>query len=375
MRFPDPGPAPARSRDFRSVLADVRASCVALYGRGVSAFHPVVVRPSMGFALVPRPAERSAPCDGRGVERWRRHRRLSGCCAAAAAPGLGDGSESDARQSSPRQGLGGLTRHGGRRIEDLCALSRQDARVFGLWTVTLPVEVATALDAVEDGATRWVDTIRRRFGEAHKRACDREGKRRGRRIESAWWFVVEPQKAGRPHLHFVFRSKAQRASKWLLGKGALDRLIKNSFRTVTGTAYPADYAGNVQALRKDPGSYLSKYLRKGDGLNGADVVLRGGWSINLVPRRWWGCSRAARAWVNEYTFTLPDRLVAQLSLRWRRLVGAGLLEASIWEPDQAGAPAVVVGSFGDPGHLRRLLSHLSSLADRSYPGGVVFGRT
>lgn len=359
------------------MLLELRDASRPFYGAGARTYHPVMVRPSLAWALVPRPRER----EDRDPDRPRRlpgprpaRSDVGRLCAALAADakreplGLVDGAESDASPQKPpeRRGLHGLTGRGARFLEDFCALVREDRYCYAMWTVTLPVEVARALDGIPDGLQRFGDVLRRRFGEALRRAAARESVRRRMAVPDHWAFVIEPQKAGRPHWHFVFRCKARRGTGWLLGKGQLDRLIRAAFLTATGTGYPATAAGNVQALRRDPGSYLSKYLRKGHGQSGAAAVMAGGWSLNLVPHQWWGCSRSAARFVAGHIWELPGLAVAWLSRQWPGLVAVGALDAALWQPETEGAPAIVCGRWRGIEHLQQMLDHLLGLAERRY---------
>lgn len=366
--------------DFRGQLLGLRDACREWHGLGVDTFHPVTVRPSLGFALVPkpRPREDADPEAGRPATGPRPRRsdvgRLCRLMAAGAAArrkaGLGssEGGESDASaQTHCRKGLQGLTRYGAGVVEDLCQLTRQDQFCYGFWTVTLPHEVAEALDQQQDGWQRFADTIRRRFAEALKRAAAAETVRRRFPVPAHWWFVAEPQKSGRPHLHFVFRCKARRGTGWLLGKGRLDRLIRNAFRAVTGDAYPVVAAGNVQAIRRSAGAYLSKYLRKGGQANGADAVLRNGWTLNLVPHQWWGCSRCALAFLRAHLWTLPAIAVNWLSREWPALAAAGAIDARMWQPEAEGAPSIVCGRWRSLDRLHGVLDHVLALAEDPYP--------
>lgn len=363
--------------DLRADLAEVRSSCVAFYGLGVDAFHPVMVRPSLGFSLVPKPRRRTETGETARDPEARRREAIARALAPirAADAGLVEGSDFDASagNSDIRHGMGGLSAAGALRMEDLCSLVRQDRGLYAIWTVTMPVEVALALDAIENGAQKLSDAIRRRFGEELRRSCRREAKRLRVPVPDHWWFVIEPQKAGRPHWHFVFRCKARRGRGWLLGKGRLDRLIASAFRTVTGVVIPVKSAGNVQALRRDPGRYLSKYLRKGQGCSGADAVLRNGWSLNLVPLRWWGCSRSALAFLREFTFPLPSLAVGWLSKQWPSLARVGALDARLWTPEADGAPTIVCGRWHGPQGLVDVVRHLFQLAERAYGSGRTYG--
>jgi hypothetical protein len=161
----------------------------------------------------------------------------------------------------------------------------------------------------------------------------------------------------------------------LLGKASLDRLIRNCLRAVTGEVYGCRSAGQVQALRSDPGRYLSKYLRKSETENAAAVVLCNGWSLNSVPRQWWGCSRSALRFLDRYRFELPSSFVGWLSLQWPKLAAMGRLEAQLWEPPAAGAPSMVVGSWLDHHHLVNVIKHIAGLSEIAYPLKLNFGAT
>ena len=197
--------------DLRACLDDLRQSLAPYAGLGAGAFHPVMIRPSLGFAMVPRPKDKRAQGDGARDDEARKRERIAAALAPvrAADAGLVEGSNLDASTGNelPRQGLRGLSAAGASKIEDLCSIVRQDRGLYGIWTVTLPPEAAEQLDRVTDGAKQFGDVIRRRFGEALTRACAAESKRAGVPVPAHWWFVVEPQKQGRPHWHFVFRCK------------------------------------------------------------------------------------------------------------------------------------------------------------------------
>jgi hypothetical protein len=329
--------------------------------------------------MVPRPKDKRAEGDGARDAEARKREAIAKALdpRSAAAPGLVEGSNSDAFVAKPsaRKGLRGLSAAGASKIEDLCSVVRQDRGLYGIWTVTLPPEAAEMLDQVDNGAQKFGDAIRRRFAEALGRACASEAARVRVPVPAHWWFVVEPQKAGRPHWHFVFRCKSRRGRGWLLGKGRLDRLIRAAIRTATGREVRTTAAGNVQALRSNPGRYLSKYLRKTATASAADCVLANGWSLNLVPFQWWGCSTSARELLNRYRFELPSYVVGWLSNQWPLLNAMGRIKARIWEPDAAGAPTIVVGSWLTVENLLAAVDHLVHLAERAYPSGRTYGVT
>lgn len=374
------------SPTFREQLEDLRASLSPYMGRGAGAFCPVILRPALSWAMVPRPQEKLRASEGRRTDADRRRERIamSRAGAWAPAPGLVEGSELDAfrpaagrSQSEPlrRNGMRGLTDNGGKKIEDFCALVRQDKGLYGIWTVTLPPEVCEELDAIPDGIRAFGSALRRRFSEALARACKREALVVRTPIPAEWAFVIEPQSSGRPHWHFVFRCKSRRGRSWLLGKGRLDRVIRNAMRTATGRDHRTTAAGNVQSLRSTPGRYLSSYLKKEASKNAAYLLIANGHTENLIPHQWWGMSRSALELVARYRFEIPSLLVGWLSRQWPGLAGIGLLNARVWTPENKGAPSMVVGSWRSVADARRTLEHLAQLQERGSPTGIVFGRT
>ena len=348
-------PVVARSGGIGPALLTLREDLAPLQGFGAGTYHPVRIRPSLRFTMVPAPQGRSDDADRptehlgevcrRSSERW--------ASAAMAAAGLVEAAKSDATGPEPlrRHGNRGLPAAGALLVEDFCALTRQSKNRFGLWTVTIPASAGACLEEISDGWSRFQDVIRRRFSEAHRRAALRETRRLGVEVPPHWVFVVEPQDNGRPHMHFVFRSKGASGRRWLLSRNRLDSIIRQALYAVTGRRFDCKAAGNVQTLRKDPGSYLGGYLKKGRMRPGSEVIYRAGYSQNMVPKSWWGRSDEARAWVLSHVSEVPRLLVSYLSLHWPRLMEAGHLQAKVIQLEGEFAPAVVVGRWRGLGGL------------------------
>lgn len=332
------------------------------YGNPSPAFHPVRVRPCLRWALVPKPRPRVRPEPPAEVEEIERlgetlDRRLS---AGLAGAGLVEGGKSDAIGRNPlrRHGGAGLPAAGGLAVEDFCSLTKRERSRFCMWTVTIGEDEGSELENVADGWAQLQDVIRRRFGEAHRRACAMESKRLGIEVPSHWAFVVEVQGNGRPHLHFVFRSKGCSGRRWLLSKGRLDQLIRQALFTVTGRRFRCQAAGNVQTLRSNPGAYLGGYLKKGRQRPGTEAILAAGYSFNMVPKQWWGRSREALAWTRTHTFEIPGRWSSWLSVHWPQLQQLGMVAAALVELPGDGAPSVVCGRFRGVAGLERCLAEL-----------------
>ena len=363
--------------DLRSQLKSVREAFHPFYGRGTDVFYPVLVKPTLSFCLAPcRQREREG---GSGLrdEAARKRERMAWALAGGGPPpaGLVEGPRSESTPPAPRPplGMGGLTRNGGDRIEQFCRVVRQDRGLYAMWTVTLPHEAAVALNGIERGFQRFVDRLRRSFSQALARACARE---RGRTpCLPHWCFVIEPQTSGRPHLHVVFRCRSRMGRPWLLSTGGLDRLIASALVHVTGEQFSMLAAGNVQALRKDPGRYLSGYLKKSKAENSACACLAAGWTINLIPRQWWGISTTARALVDDHTFPIPAALVGWLSKLWPWMNGSNVLRAKVWRPPGEGAPQVVVGSWPSVEAFVWCMEHLAQRMTGAIGSPLTYGYT
>jgi len=372
-----------QSADLCAQLDDVREALVPFMGRGVATWHPVKIRPSLRFAMVPAPRKRAEPGEtSDSLQAHRLHRKRWPVLAPPpGGPGFIEGADFDASpqdvpQPPPRLGLQGLTDYGAGRIEDLCALFNRENRCFAFWTVTLPPAAAAAMEMKGIPWSKFQDTIRRRFGEALRRAS-RSG--RSRRAAAGrippWLFVVEAQKNGRPHLHFVFRARWHSGAQWFLSRRRLDGLIANALAALLGHQVEVGSAGNVQRVKRGLGRYLSKYLGKAAGTSQVDLIFRGGYGLGMVPVRWWGCCDQCRLLLMRYTFPLPNILANLLSLRRAELQEGGWIRSRIYEPPGDGAPTVVVGEWRGGQSLREALKALADEATLRLGLPLVFGVT
>lgn len=354
-----------------SVIRDAERSLMPCLRGEVSLFHPVKVRPSLGFALVPAPRERVPVGESGAVGAYRRNRSmwLLGLRPKADGWARPEGSESDASQKvRPSRRCLGLTRQGAGAVEDLCSLLDESPHLCAFWTVTLPPEAVAAALAGRGSWALFQDRIRRRFGEALKRALSDPGtsRSRARQMPCQWGFVVERQRSGVPHLHFVYRARMHRGAAWVLRTGRLDSLIRNSLRAVFGVDCDVRAAGNVQAIKRGCGRYLSKYLRKtaknGGGHHQSDALPAG----PLDPVRWWGLSSGARATIRALTFALPAQIAGALARCLPEMERRGFLSWRRVHLSGAGAPSVVIGRWRGVEGLRFGLMMAAEFAEESW---------
>jgi len=352
-------------------LTSLRQSLYALQGRGADTWHPVKVRPSLSFAMVPKPRPRRPLSESEAVEAFRRHRKMwPPTCPPAAGMGLSSSRESDAppengQEKELRRGFLGLPRFGAGKIRDLGALHQHECSLFAFWTVTLPPDAAREMELRGVEWAEVQDRIRRRFSEAlSRRARSSAHRKAGRGRIPPWWFVVESQKSGRPHIHFCYKARWHRGSRWFLSCADLDRIIRNALEVAIGIDVDVRGAGNVQRVKIGLSNYLAKYMGKGCGGCQVALILEGGYGPGMVPHVWWGYSKEAKAEVDRNTFPIPAVLVGMLSREVWDLCRAGLATAEFIELQAAGAPTVVLGRWQGVEGLSIAIGFLAHLAEQ-----------
>jgi hypothetical protein len=320
--------------------------------------------------MVPKPRAKKPLSETGAVEAYRRHKKMwPTICPPEAGMGLSDGPESDAPleeapETKTRRGFMGLPRFGAGKIKDLGALHQHECSLFAFWTVTLPPEAAQEMELQGIEWAEVQDRIRRRFSEALSRKARSQAHRKaGRGRVPPWWFVVESQKSGRPHMHFCYKARWHRGSRWFLSCADLDRIIRCALKAALGIEVGIESAGNVQRVKKGLAHYMSKYMGKGCGGEQVALILGGGYGAGMVPHVWWGYSKEAKAEVDRNTFPLPAVLVGMMSRGIWDLCRAGLATAEVVELQSPGAPAVVLGRWLGVGSLSVAVEFLAHLAE------------
>lgn len=231
-------------------------------------------------------------------------------------------------------GFRGLTASGRRCIRDACALLAEMPGQVGFGTITLP-------DADAETCTR--DQLAR-FQSAWMQYA-REGLRRvGLPPLVVMVAELHPKRrllSGAPvlHWHYAYVGRADPQEAWRLGKADWHRFIRWAWSAAFGHPRPHTFGCKVEAARKDPGRYLSKYLSK----TRSDCErFRGTENERCIPKQWW-------AWTGELrTLTLatrcrPPAAFLRWCVRWRNELQC--LGECLTGPVQLGEGGPVVGAW------------------------------
>jgi hypothetical protein len=130
----------------------------------------------------------------------------------------------------------------------------------------------------------------------------------------------------------------------------LDRIIVRALAVAGVVGVDVSSAGNVQPVRRTVAGYLAKYLTKAGVLE--EAIER---QLELVPRQWWFCTRAAREFAERFAFTVPVRFVLWLIDRVStvgELAGCDVTRLDLPDPR---APATWAVSFESPEAMGRAL--------------------
>lgn len=112
---------------------------------------------------------------------------------------------------------------------------------------------------------------------------------------------MQPKRSAREghpslHLHFVIVGRNRRDQNWFLSPTDIREMWVSVLRIYLPGERDYNRTENVQKVRKDASSYMSKYLSK--GVEGDMEVRRDetGWSL---PTAWYNLTAALRRWIRE----------------------------------------------------------------------------
>lgn len=236
-----------------------------------------------------------------------------------AVPGL-DPRPKSAQPGTPH-GFRGLTVAGRRAVRDGAALMAADPGTVVFLTVTLP-------PAEAEGCTRdQLATFQSRLLFFIRRALVAAG------LEPLAVLVAEvhPHRrtlAGGPviHWHAAIRGRTAPGADWALPLARWRRVVSQAHRAAFGH-HRRDWRGcRVEAARRDPGRYLSKYLSKGS----SDTRrFQGTQWERCIPRQWWAWTGELRGLVNGARWRPPTGFLRHCC-RWAEdLAAAGLAESGL----------------------------------------------
>ena len=307
--------------------------------------------------MVAQPArllEQIRPAPEPAVGFWGHRTRFAGPWGEGSPLGLSPARNSDAPR---RYGWNGLTPLGRRTIRSVTSALETRRKDAAFWTITLPGEALDLL-AERDAWPIFQDAVRR-FLSRRLRLANLRGALIG---------VIELQpdrtvREGRPcpHLHIVFLGKRPGRRVWALHRTVLDHIIVRALAAAGVVGVDVSSAGNVQPVRRTVAGYLSKYLTKAGALEEGI-----GRQLELVPRQWWFCTKAAKEFAQRFAFTVPVRFVLWLIDRVSTVGELAGCDATRLDLPDPRAPATWAVSFQSPEAMGRAL-----LSWRDQAGGAV----
>lgn len=211
--------------------------------------------------------------------------------------GLTNTSNSHKPVRSPR-GQGGITSYGRRMVRNAAFVMQAEASKDRLSFLTLTIPPLTPEEEYCLGRN-WAEIVRvfcqwlrRKLGAASLpgeivQVTELQSQR-------------HKERGGLPlHLHMVFVGRLRRGS-WAVTPKQVRSAWRRSCTRFAGSTADWSNSENLVRVRKDAGSYLSKYLSKGSGAvsNLLDTVPPGS-----IPSSWYGVSRSLARRVKAQTLT------------------------------------------------------------------------
>nr|WP_192964613.1 hypothetical protein [Synechococcus sp.] len=199
-------------------------------------------------------------------------------------------------------GSNGLTPYSRRAIKSISALyGKRWGRDLGFYTLTCPFPDRERFEQFN----ALMPEIQRRFFQEMGRIYARRGH------AFRYLAVLEFQERGALHLHFLAPARGRKrkqgggygAKDWIISAEEIRILWSRIICSLFGISYQRFPASiDAQQCRKDPGSYMSKYLSKGSG---------GGATIS-PPARWWSTDKQSLKAFKISIKRLPPEISAQI---------------------------------------------------------------
>ena len=256
-----------------------------------------------------------APCGGMEREmtpserakEWDAHLGLS----------LDSNSHSAKDEGAPRRGTKGLTAHGKKMVRNAVWRMQRlhGKKCLSFVTLTLP---RVSFEESWYVSSNWAEICRVFYQKLARRLAAR-----GLPAVVAGVTEMQPERRGREehpalHLHFVVVGRRRSREHWYISPLEFREMWASVIRIYLRGERDFRACENVQMVRKDAASYMSKYLSKGVSM---DVPPRGdetGWSL---PTAWYNLSGNIRRWVNDNIRRHPElieSLERQVSVEGRK---------------------------------------------------------
>jgi len=199
-------------------------------------------------------------------------------------------------------GANGLTPYAKRVIKSISAIyGRKWGKDVGFYTLTCPFPDRERIEEFN----ALMPEIQRRFFQEMARIYARRGH------VFRYIAVLEFQKRGALHLHFLAPARGRKRKQgggyggkdWIISAEEIRVLWSRIVCSCLGMPYQRYPASvDAQPCRKDPGSYMSKYLSK--GVKGGETA--------APPPRWWSTDKQSLKAFKISIKRLPSEISAQI---------------------------------------------------------------
>lgn len=229
---------------------------------------------------------------------------------------LGSSIAPNLKKSSRRRGSLRMSSSKARNIRNAAFLMGKRGggrRTLSFLTLTLPAVDPVELEAI---CRRWGEISHRFFSWLRSRLL-RAG------ISPEWVYCTELQSsrgaAGNgyaPHLHIIFRGRLTSASAWIVSATQCRKAWGKAIFHIIGREFDNRALENIQAVKKDAGRYLSKYLGKGVPLASCPPGSPESW----LETYWGGMTRELSAYIRRASLVFYGEIDNSSGLNSGRLV-------------------------------------------------------
>jgi hypothetical protein len=255
-----------------------------------------------------------------------------------------------------RRGLKGITPHGRKVLRSAAYRLKEVSGTRNLSFVTLTVPGANrdVYGRVAKTSSQWLRVFQQKL--------TRELKRHGLSGEMCGCLEIQPSRFKRTgdavlHVHMVFQGRKP-GKHWALTPAEIRYIWQSVLSHYVPELRDADFSAseNVQAVKKDPGAYLGKYMSKG----GDEIAQLSEQMPEALPKSWYFCSLKLRQWVLSHRVRLTHEL-AQTFMNWIEDGKSGVIWIRSVKITLADGNEIAIGKYGqiktrDVGEWREMAS-------------------
>ncbi len=164
-----------------------------------------------------------------------------------------------------------------------------------------------------------------------------------------------------PHIHAIFQGRMTGVIEWAISKEKFRQIWERCVGNLLGREISMPAATRIEAIRKCPKRYMSKYVSK--GCEAVDRMVADG-LIDFLPKSWWGMSNELRRKVKAGIVDVTKDTAYMIADHLTEYKAAGLIRwfCRVWCVENSWGWSIVT-QFGDEplelsGQFKMLISVL-----------------